>query len=145
MSELNLIKTVLFNAVNLQDALTRLTELGITYRESDTVDMWFIDSENVQFWPSRSARCPLTVCINNLFIDYDDRLSFLAGQCETVETTVPAASPETTGQRPIYLNVGFDSKGNLTQKLIYPKVDQIRSMVRTERRLKHSQAKGLSS
>lgn len=142
MSELNLIKTVLFNAADLNEALTRLDELGIIYRESETVDMWFIDSHNIQFWPARSARCPLAVCIDNSLQTFDDRLSFLAGQQEQLESA-PAASPD-AGQRPTYQLVDFDLNGNVTLK-IYPKLSQVRHAIRIERRLKRSQAKGLSS
>lgn len=167
MSELNLIKTVLFNAANLNEALTRLDELGISYRESETVDMWFIDTHNIQFWPARSSRCPLAVCIDNSLQTFDDRLSFLAGQCETVETPVPAASPETTGQRPFEnfrepadrfdydaAERSWESHSNslstVRPKVPFPKIPlvdvlRIREIVRTERRLKRSQAKGLSS
>ncbi|WP_166839511.1 hypothetical protein [Rheinheimera pleomorphica] len=145
MSELNLIKTVLFNAANLNEALTRLTELGIQYRACSFTDNGFhVTGHDVTFWPTKSLRCPLAVCINGNLFDYDDRRSFLAGQCETVETPVPAASPETTGQRPTYLVVDFDVNGNFTHK-IYPKLSQVRHAIRIERRLKRSQAKGLSS
>ncbi len=145
MSELNLIKTVLFNAANLNDALTKLTELGIQYRACTFTDNGYhVTGHDITFWPTQSLRCPLAVCINGNLFDYDDRLSFLAGQCETVETPVPAASPETTGQRPTYLEVSFDRSGNLVQK-IYPKLSQVRQSIRIERRLNRSQAKGLSS
>lgn len=148
MSELNLIKTVLFNAASLNEALTRLDELGISYRESQTTDMFCIDSHNIQFWVARSLRCPLSVFINNEFYDYDDRQAFLAGQCETVETPVPAASPETTGQRlviPEPSTVSVDkSFGNWLAKY-YPKADMRKQILRTERRLKNSRVKGLSS
>lgn len=102
MSDINLIKTVLFNAANLNDALTKLTELGIQYRACTFTDNGYhITGHDITFWPTQSLRCPLAVCINGNLFDYDDRRSFLAGQCETVETPVPAASPDTTGQHPI--------------------------------------------
>lgn len=101
MSELNLIKTALFNAASLNEALTRLTELGIAYRACTfTENGYHVTGHDISFCPTQSLRCPLAVCINGNLFDYDDRLSFLAGQCETVEP-VPAASPETTGQRPV--------------------------------------------
>lgn len=145
MSELNLIKTVLFNAASLNEALTRLTELGIQYRACSFTDNGYhVTGHDITFWPTKSLRCPLAVCINGNLFDYEDRQSFLAGQCETVETPVPAASPETTGQRPTYLEVSFDRSGNLVQK-IYPKLSQVRHAIREERRLKNSRVKGLSS
>lgn len=157
MSELNLIKTVLFNAADLNEALTRLDELGIIYRESETVDMWFIDSHNIQFWPSRSARCPLAVCINNSLQTFDDRLSFLADQQETGETSVPAASPD-AGQRLVSdadkAEIAWESHSNslfeVSHRQFYPKIPladlmQLRANLREERRLKRSQAKGLLS
>lgn len=101
MSDINLIKTVLFNAANLNEALTRFTELGIEYRACTFTDNGYhVSGHDITFWPTSSVRCPLAVCINGNFFDYDDRRSFLAGQCETVETPVPAASPDTTGQHP---------------------------------------------
>ena len=146
MSELNLIKTVLFNAADLNEALTRLTELGIKYRSCTFTDNGYhVNGHDITFWPTKSLRCPLAVCINGNLFDYDDRRSFLAGQCETVETPVPAASPDTTGQRPIYGVVDFDLSGNVTTKLFVPKLSQVRNSIRQERRLKRSQAKGLSS
>lgn len=144
MSELNLIKTVLFNAAGLNEALTRLTELGIQYRACSFTDNGYhVTGHDITFWPTKSFRCPLAVCINGNLFDYDDRRSFLAGQQETGETSVPAASPD-AGQRPTYLLVDFDLSGNVTQKM-YPKLSQVRQSIRTERRLKRSQAKGLSS
>lgn len=142
MSELNLIKTVLFNAQNLNEALTRLTELGIAHRACTFTDNGYhVTGHDITFWPTQSLRCPLAVCINGNLFDYDDRRSFLAGQCETVETTVPAASPETTGQRPVLL----DTPALNRVAKIYPKLDVLRQLLRTERRLRNSQAKGLSS
>ena len=168
MSELNLIKTVLFNAANLNEALTRLTELGIQYRACSFTDNGFhVTGHDVTFWPTQSLRCPLAVCIDGNLFDYDDRRSFLAGQCETVETPVPAASPETTGQRPFEnfrepadrfdydaAERSWESHSNslstVRPKVPFPKIPlvdvlRIREIVRTERRLKRSQAKGLSS
>lgn len=144
MSELNLIKTVLFNAASLNEALTRLDELGISYREFQLDAIWAINSHDVYFSQAYSCRFSLAVCINGKFQSFNDRKPFLAGQCETVETPVPAASPETTGQRPTYLEVSFDRSGNLVQK-IYPKLSQVRHAIREERRLKNSRVKGLSS
>ena len=165
MSELNLIKTVLFNAASLNEALTRLTELGISYRESQTTDMFCIDSHNIQFWVSRSLRCPLSVFINNEFYDYDDRQSFLAGQQETGETSVPAASPD-AGQRPIetfrepadrfdydqaerewecHSNSLSTARRVPQPKIPFIEVLRLREILRNERRLKNSHVKGLSS
>lgn len=138
MSELNLIKTVLFNAQNLNEALTRLTELGIAHRACMFTDNGYhVTGHDITFWPSQSLRCPLAVCINGNLFDYDDRRSFLAGQCETVETPVPAASPETTGQRPVTRATWIIKP--------YLKLSFLRAVIRTERRLRNSQAKGLSS
>ncbi|MDR6982885.1 hypothetical protein J2X32_001503 [Rheinheimera pacifica] len=142
MSELNLIKTVLFNAANLNEALTKLTELGIQYRACSFTDNGYhITGHDVTFWPTQSVRCPLAVCINGNLFDYDDRRSFLAGQCETVETLVTAASPETTGQR----LVSFETPAFNRIVKSYPKLEQLRATLRIERRLKRSLAKGLSS
>lgn len=164
MSELNLIKTVLFNAANLNDALTRLTELGIQYRACSFTDNGFhITGHDVTFWPTQSLRCPLAVCINGNLFDYDDRRSFLAGQCETVETPVPAASPDTTGQRPVTCSCLHNCDcpsvdlhplrkcyGSMVNRSPYNAVFKfnlpaIRQTIRTERRLKNSRVKGLSS
>lgn len=142
MSDINLIKTVLFNAANLNDALTKLTELGIEYRACTFTDNGYhVTGYDITFWPTQSLRCPLAVCIDGNLFDYDDRRSFLAGQCETVETLVPAASPEITGQR-----IFTAGKAPLNWLLkSYPKVEQLRATLRIERRLKRSLAKGLSS
>lgn len=155
MSELNLIKTVLFNAASLNEALTRLDELGISYRESQTTDMYCIDAYNVQFWVARSLRCPLAVFVDNQFFDYEDRKVFLAHQPETVETQVPAASPDLAGEQPVIPEQSTESvdillAGNVFRDeakvtRIYPKLSDVRHIIRTERRLKLYQAKGLSS
>lgn len=146
MSDINLIKTVLFNAQNLNEALTKLTELGIEYRACTFTDNGYhITGHDITFWPTQSLRCPLAVCINGNLFDYDDRLSFLAGQCETVETPVPAASPDTTGQRLVTL-----SRNAVTGTVSYLSIKTIpfqtlRNTLREERRLKGSRVKGLSS
>ena len=167
MSELNLIKTVLFNAANLNEALTRLTELGIQYRACSFTDNGFhVTGHDVTFWPTQSLRCPLAVCIDGNLFDYDDRRSFLAGQCETVETPVPAASPDTTGQRPIetfrepadrfdydqaerewecHSNSLSTARRVPQPKIPFIEVLRLREILRNERRLKNSHVKGLSS
>lgn len=146
MSDINLIKTVLFNSANLNEALTKLTELGIQYRACTFTDNGYhVTGHDVTFWPTQSTRCPLAVCINGNLFDYDDRRSFLAGQCETVETPVPAASPDTTGQRLVTLsrNAVTGTVSFLSIKTI--PLTNLRHIVRTERRLKNSRVKGLSS
>ena len=149
MSELNLIKTVLFNAANLNEALTRLTELGIAHRACTFTDNGYhVTGHDVTFWPTQSLRCPLAVCINGNLFDYDDRRSFLAGQQETGETSVPAASPDLAGGQLVIPEPSTDSVdksfGNWLAKF-YPKADMRKQILRTERRLKLSNAKGLSS
>ncbi|WP_445766605.1 hypothetical protein [Rheinheimera sp.] len=160
MSDINLIKTVLFNASTTQEAITRLSELGFTVRECTFTDNGYhiqadqINFVDVTFWQTKSLRCPLAVCINGNLFDYDDRRSFLAGQCETVEL-VPAASPDTTGQRLLTVveieDKFFDSIRNQITLKRYPLLSRdqlktrLRSILREERRLKQSQAKGLSS
>lgn len=138
MSELNLIKTVLFNSVTLNEALTRLTELGIQYRACTfTENGYHVTGYDITFWPTQSLRCPLAVCINGSLFDYDDRTSFLAGKPETVETSVPAASPENACQRPILFTALRVISGLNTS--------QFKLMLRNERRLQYSRVKGLSS
>ena len=179
--QINLIKTVLFNAANLKEALTRLDELGIVYRACSFTDNGYhVTGHDVTFWPAQSLRCPLAVCINGNLFDYDDRRSFLAGQCETVEP-VPAASPDITGQRPITCQhcgkSDFDDSTGCKSPVVfspavgdficgfipeqstvsvdknrrtwlikpYLKEATLRTVIRIERTLKRSQAKGLSS
>ncbi|WP_273024668.1 hypothetical protein [Rheinheimera sp.] len=179
MSELNLIKTVLFNAASLNEALTRLDDLGISYREFQLDAIWAINSHDVYFSQAYSCRFSLAVCINGKFQSFNDRKPFLAGQCETVETPVPAASPETTGQHPdnfyrscpkcggktpcyivslyghckqcqypVIPEPSTDSVDKATRNWLvkfYPKADMRKQILRTERRLKNSRVKGLSS
>ena len=101
MSELNRIKSALFTALSLEDALSKLDDLGTRYYESDVFQMFVLTDYNLQFWPSTSSRMALTVFCNNQFQCFDDRKAFLARQPETVETQVPAASPDLAGERPI--------------------------------------------
>lgn len=101
MSELNRIKTVLFNASNLEEALTKLIDLGFTYHEP-TINKCFVlkvDGHDIEFWPVTDNQYALAVIINKDFQFYDDRVSFLACQPDAV----PAASPEKikAGERPI--------------------------------------------
>ncbi|MDP5135486.1 hypothetical protein ORJ04_05930 [Rheinheimera baltica] len=164
MSDINLIKTVLFNAVDLTEALARLTELGIEFRACSFTDNGYhVTGHDITFWPTTSLRCPLAVCINGNLFDYDDRRSFLAGQCETVETTVPAASPDTTGQRPYTCphckkslddtsgcNIHKPSTESVDKKNVQffkPRLELavLRSVLNIERRLRLGKAKGLSS
>lgn len=100
MSELNLIKTVLFNAHDLNEALTRLDELNILYTKSDIVGWYSLDNHDINFWPINSRKCPLAVSVNGEIQAYDDRVTFLAGKHETVGASVPAVSPDTACQRP---------------------------------------------
>ncbi|MEH8020815.1 hypothetical protein [Rheinheimera metallidurans] len=192
MSELNLIKTVLFNAQNLNEALTRLDELNILYTKSDIVCWYSLDNHDINFWPINSRKCPLAVSVNGEIQAYDDRVTFLAGKHDTVGTSVPAVSPETACQRPYTCphclkslddtsgcnihkpstesvdNINwhepadrFDydkaeiewenhSNSLSTVRRTYPNIPLVdllkhREILRTERRLKRSQAKGLSS
>lgn len=135
-NELTLIKVVLFNAQTIDEALCRFDELGISYRESDTVDMFFIDAHNIQFWTSRSNKCPITVLIDNHLACYDDRVTFLAQQQEPGFTPeVPAnVSPATVAEHPT-LKVRIYAR-------FYPKLPVVRHIIREERRLKRSQAEG---
>lgn len=116
MSELNRIKTVLFTAHSLNDALNKLDDLGVRYYESDTLQMFVCIDFNIQFWPSESSRMALTVFCENQFMCFDDRRTFLAHQPEMAETSVPAASPDLAGERPLTdsgccLFCGFDLTG----------------------------------
>lgn len=99
MSELNRIKTILFTSSSIEEALTRLIDENITYREC-TITNGTYHVNGLSFWSTNSARCPLAVFNGESFYDYDDRLSFLACQPETV----PAASiPELkAGERPTF-------------------------------------------
>jgi hypothetical protein len=169
MSDINLIKTVLFNAVDLTEALARLTELGIEFRACSFTDNGYhVTGHDITFWPTTSLRCPLAVCINGNLFDYDDRRSFLAGQQEQLESA-PAASPD-AGQRPYTCphckkslddtsgcnihNPSTESVDNINWHepadrfdyvKSYLKIPELRNILRTERRLKNSRVKGLSS
>ena len=114
MSELNRIKTVLFTAHSLNDALNKLDDLGFSYYESDPLQMWCITHHNIQFWPSESSRFALTVFADNRFHDYDDRRTFLAHQPEMAETSVPAASPDLAGEQPVIPEQSTESVHNRT-------------------------------
>ena len=135
MSELNLIKTVLYNASSIQEALARFDELNISYSESDLVDFYKIDNHDIQFWLSRSSKCPITVCINGQFQDYDDRLSFIARQLSAEQLVTAENSPELVGERPT-----FKPCSTSISRSIRP--DFLRRMVATEKRLKASTALG---
>lgn len=90
---LDQIKTILFNALNIADALTRLDDCGIAYRASDTIDFYTIVDHNVSFWKARSNKCPVAVLINDKCFDYDDRKPFLAQQASPeLASEVPAAA-----------------------------------------------------
>lgn len=137
MSELNLIKTVLYNSSSINEALTRLDELNISYSESDIVDFHKINNHDIQFWLSRSAKCPLTVVINGQFQTYDDRTPFLARQLPAVEQLVTAEnSPELVGERPITFKPVAISNSRLF------KPNSLRSILDTEKRLRTSTAEG---
>ena len=135
-NELTLIKTVLFNAQTIDEALCRFDELGISYRESETVDMFFIDDHNIQFWTSRSNKCPITVLIDNHLACYDDRVTFLAQQQE------PGFTPEV----PANVSLATVAEHLLPKSRFYPKfpitLPLVRHIIREERRLKRSQAEG---
>jgi transcription elongation factor Elf1 len=196
MSELNLIKTVLFNAATLSEALTRLTELGIEYRPCSFIDNGYhIESSKTEvfeitIYPNpNSQRCPVAVIMDGHLFYYEDRIPFLAGQPETVETLVPAASPDDAGQRPDFVTcpncfttdcspvgelnhvrdficnvcgVDFTPENEQSTETVdninwhepadrfdyvksYVKIDQLRNILRHERRLKNSRVKGLAS
>lgn len=85
---------------------------------------------------SKTTQLPLT-----------ENENLLAGQCETVETPVPAASPEITGQRLVIPEPSTDSVDKplsaIQAALSTPEVRL--AILRTERRLKNSRVKGLSS
>ncbi|WNO61085.1 hypothetical protein [Rheinheimera sp. MMS21-TC3] len=103
MSELNLIKTVLFNASNLEEALTKLIELGFTYHEP-TINKCFVvkvDCHYIEFWPVTDNKYALAVIINDDFQYYDDRLSFIARQLSAEQLVTAENSPELVGERPI--------------------------------------------
>lgn len=175
MSDINLIKTVLFNAPDIKQACFKLAELGIAYRLSDVANIYFIDEHNVQFWGTTSARCPIAVFIDNALFTIEERTAFFAGQPETVATQVPAGSTDTVGQQPYTCphckkslddttgcNIhepSTESVDNNAPEFInwhepadrldyvksYVKIPQLRNILRTERRLKNSRVKGLSS
>lgn len=193
MSDINLIKTVLFNSATTQEAITRLSELGFTVRECTfTHNGYHLQADQVNyvditFWQTGSLRCPLSVCINGNLFDYDDRRSFLAGQSEAVVTQVPASCAAKTDQPPFTCphckkslddtsgcihkpstetvdNSRFDydqaerdweshsnSLSEFRPKFAFPKIPlivevlRLREILRTERRLKNSRVKGLSS
>lgn len=112
MSELNLIKTVLFNASSLEDALSKLTDLGFTYREPTINKCFVVDGHDIEFWPVTDNQYALAVIVNNDFQYYDDRISFLACQPDAV----PAASPELkAGERPItFTCMSCESQNTIT-------------------------------
>ena len=182
-NELDLIKTILFNALNIADALTRLDDCGIVYRASDTIDFYTIVDHNVSFWKARSNKCPAAVLINDKCFDYDDRKPFFAQQASSeLASQVPAAaSPDESAEQLSFCQ--FCHKTNLdtsegckapqvfspavgdwvccytnmaeteqsTASVDNPRFDYVKSYVktgflreilRTERRLKRSQAAG---
>lgn len=86
---------------------------------------------------SKTTQLPLT-----------ENENLLAHQPETVETSVPAASPDLAGGQLVIPEPSTDSVdksfGNWLAKF-YPKADMRKHILRTERRLNNSRVKGLSS
>lgn len=175
-NELDLIKTILFNATNIADALTRLDDNGISYRASDTIDFYTLVDHNVSFWKARSNKCPVAVLINDQCFDYDDRKPFFAQQAspELAPEVPAAASPDESAEQLSCHNCGAIELTSLPslEKLYlcticfcqfsteteqstasvdkprfdyvksYVKTGLLRNILRTERRLKRSQAAG---
>lgn len=146
MRNINEVKTILFSSTNLNDALTKLTEIGITFRECTFSDTAFhVVDYDITFWPTTSLRCPLAVCISGNLFDYDDRQTFYAEQqrgqslSHDDKATVPAIAPTVVQ----HLFVSNPSSNWLLRA--YPKYSNLRTVLREERRLKNSRVKGLSS
>lgn len=161
-TELDLIKTILFNAANISDALTRLDDCGISYRSSDTIDFYTIEQHNISFWKARSNKCPIAVLINDVFADYDDRKPFFAQQAspELAPEVPAAASSDESAEHPfckidsacsfrncsttcpVITEQATESVNNRKSMLYGFRLEFARAVLRTERRLKRSQAAG---
>ena len=80
IAELSLIKAILFNAQSVQQALNFLDDLDISYRAADMLDWYSLTGHDIQFWRSRSAQSPVSVCIDGKLVPVSERQSFLAAK-----------------------------------------------------------------
>ncbi|WP_445766602.1 hypothetical protein [Rheinheimera sp.] len=147
---------ILANADSIQSAVAQLTANGIrpTFKGSELSDGWY-ETDILNFWLYKGQ-----IYVNTFDHPFSGlasaALSFYAQQQDSA-TQVPASAspvveqpviqqPSTeTVDKSVYLVVGFDLSGNVTEELLYPEPPHVRNAIRKERLLRNSNAKGLSS
>lgn len=147
MKTLNDTLQALFTAANITDALSKLDALGVSYRECAVCDeTYHLLQEDVTFWAARtSASFPVHVCIGDFIATANYRKQFFAQQQVLVlPVQVPASSCHEPVAEQLVIPEPVDKPLSAIQAAL--STPEVRlAILRTERRLKNSRVKGLSS
>ena len=149
MNNLDEIKRALFSASDLSDALAKLDAQRISYRECAVCEnTYHLIEEDVTFWvPRRGHPLTLHVFIGDVIATAEYREAFFAQQQPELSKSVPAHDSPVAAEQLVIPEPSTDSVDKplsaIQAALSTPEVRL--AILRTERRLKNSRVKGLSS